>query len=124
MAKELLESSGFVVDIAASGLAALQMAAKTDYVMIFMDIHMPDMDGIEAAKRLRADARFAATPIIALTADSMVGDREKSLAAGMNDHLAKPIDPYRLIEVAVQWLEWRADRLEQPDASIQAGQDI
>ncbi len=115
VAKELLESSGFVVDIACSGLVALQMAAKTDYIMIFMDIHMPDMDGIEAAKRLRADARFARTPIIALTADSMVGDREKSLAAGMNDHLAKPIDPYRLIEVAVQWLEWRADQLEQAD---------
>ena len=111
VARELLESSGFAVDIASSGLEALQMAEGTEYAMVFMDIHMPQMDGIEAAKRLRAQARYAHTPIIALTADSMVGDREKSLAAGMNDHLAKPIDPYRLIEVAVQWLEWRADQI-------------
>ena len=111
VAKELLESAGFVVDIASSGLEALQKAEGTDYTMVFMDIHMPQMDGIEAAKLLRAQARYAHTPIIALTTDSMVGDREKSLAAGMNDHLAKPIDPYRLIEVAVQWLEWRADQI-------------
>ena len=90
--------------------------------MVFMDIHMPQMDGIEAAKRLRAQARYAHTPIIALTADSMVGDREKSLAAGMNDHLAKPIDPYRLIEVAVQWLEWRADQIGQAGDSGQSTQ--
>lgn len=113
VARELLESAGFVVDIASSGLEALQKAEGTDYAMVFMDIHMPQMDGIEAAKLLRAQARYAHTPIIALTADSMVGDREKSLAAGMNDHLAKPIDPYRLIEVAVQWLEWRADQIGQ-----------
>jgi len=113
VAKELLESAGFVVDIASSGLEALQKAEGTDYTMVFMDIHMPQMDGIEAAKLLRAQARYTHTPIIALTADSMVGDREKSLAAGMNDHLAKPIDPYRLIEVAVQWLEWRADQIGQ-----------
>ena len=114
VAKELLESAGFAVDIANSGLAALELAERNDYYLIFMDIHMPEMDGIEAAKRLRTQLRYAHTPIIALTADSMLGDREKSLAAGMNDHLAKPIDPYRLIEVAVQWLERRADQKGQP----------
>ena len=106
VAKELLESAGFSVDIANTGLDVLRMVEQTEYAMVFMDIHMPDMDGIEAAKRLRMLERYASTPIIALTADSMVGDREKSLAAGMNDHLAKPIDPYRLIEVATQWLQW------------------
>jgi polar amino acid transport system substrate-binding protein len=119
VAKELLESSGFVVDIADSGLVALSMAEQADYAMIFMDIHMPEMDGIEAAARLRENSRYDRTPIIALTADSMVGDREKSLAAGMNDHLAKPIDPYRLIEVATQWLEWREGKLGKLHASAQ-----
>ncbi|MTJ93289.1 MAG: transporter substrate-binding domain-containing protein [Desulfovibrio sp.] len=119
VAKELLESSGFVVDIVDSGLAALSMAEQAEYAMIFMDIHMPEMDGIEAAGRLRENSRYDRTPIIALTADSMVGDREKSLAAGMNDHLAKPIDPYRLIEVATQWLEWREEKLGKFRASTQ-----
>ena len=80
---------------------------------------MPEMDGIEAASRLRVDSRYDHTPIIALTADSMVGDREKSLAAGMNDHLAKPIDPYRLIEVATQWLVWREEKTGQLQAGTQ-----
>ena len=114
VAKELLESSGFCVDIADSGLVALSMAEQMEYAMVFMDIHMPEMDGIEAATRLRADTRYDHTPIIALTADSMVGDKEKSLAAGMNDHLPKPIDPYRLVEVASQWLVWREEQTGKP----------
>jgi len=116
VAKELLESSGFCVDIADSGLVALSMAEQMEYAMVFMDIHMPEMDGIEAATRLRADNRYDHMPIIALTADSMVGDKEKSLAAGMNDHLPKPIDPYRLVEVASQWLLWRAEQMNKPAA--------
>ena len=118
VAKELLESSGFSVDIADSGLVALSMAEQAEYVMVFMDIHMPEMDGIEAATRLRANGRYDLTPIIALTADSMVGDKEKSLAAGMNDHLPKPIDPYRLVEVATQWLMWREERVSQPATGV------
>ena len=116
VAKELLESSGFSVDIADSGQVALSMAEQEEYVLVFMDIHMPEMDGIEAATRLRANGRYDHTPIIALTADSMVGDKEKSLAAGMNDHLPKPIDPYRLVEVATQWLVWREERVKQPQS--------
>ena len=94
------------------------MAEQAEYVMVFMDIHMPEMDGIEAATRLRANGRYDLTPIIALTADSMVGDKEKSLAAGMNDHLPKPIDPYRLVEVATQWLMWREERLSPPATGV------
>ena len=119
VAKELLESAGFMVDIADSGQVALSMAEQEDYVMVFMDIHMPEMDGIEAAERLRADTRYAHMPIIALTADSMVGDKEKSLAAGMNDHLPKPIDPYRLVEVATQWLLWREKEMAQLEVDAQ-----
>ena len=119
VAKELLESAGFMVDIADSGQVALSMAEQEDYVMVFMDIHMPEMDGIEAAERLRADTRYALMPIIALTADSMVGDKEKSLAAGMNDHLPKPIDPYRLVEVATQWLLWREKEMAQLEVDAQ-----
>ena len=123
VAKELLESSGFMVDIADSGQVALSMAEQEDYAMVFMDIHMPEMDGIEAAKRLRADERYALTPIIALTADSMVGDKEKSLAAGMNDHLPKPIDPYRLVDVATQWLLWREKQMALLEANMQSMPD-
>ena len=76
-----------------------------------------------AAKRLRADERYALTPIIALTADSMVGDKDKSLAAGMNDHLPKPIDPYRLVDVATQWLLWREKQMALLEANMQSMPD-
>lgn len=123
VAKELLESSGLEVDIAPDGRKALQMAEAEQYAMVFMDIHMPTMDGIEATRQLRQDERYARIPIIALTADSMVGDKERSLAAGMNDHLAKPIDPERLIAVASRWLEWgeepaNAKKMAEGEASV------
>ena len=92
---------------------------KIDNLTDYFLIAMPEMDGIEAATCLRADERYAFTPIIALTADSMVGDKEKSLAAGMNDHLPKPIDPYRLVEVATQWLLWREEQKDQLDTGAQ-----
>lgn len=102
--KELLESMGLEVDIATNGLEAVEKTEQGDYAAVFMDIHMPEIDGLEAAQRLRAQARFASLPIIALTADNMVGDREKSLAAGMNDHISKPIDPQQLMAVVRRWL--------------------
>jgi len=103
VAKELLESMGLAVDIADNGRIALDMIARTEYAAVFMDIQMPEMDGYETTRRLRATPLRRQLPIIALTAHGMVGDREKCLEAGMNDHISKPIDPQDLADMVSRW---------------------
>jgi len=72
---------------------------------VLMDIQMPVMGGFEATQEIRKDSRFKDLPIIAMTAHAMAGDREKSLAAGMNDHVTKPIDPDELFSTLVRWIK-------------------
>jgi CheY-like chemotaxis protein len=100
---ELLRMRGCNVDIADNGRAAVDMVGQSNYDIVFMDIQMPEMDGIAAAKLIRLDNKFKELPIIALTAHAMSGDRELSLAAGMNDHLTKPIDPEKLYKTLSKW---------------------
>jgi signal transduction histidine kinase/CheY-like chemotaxis protein/HPt (histidine-containing phosphotransfer) domain-containing protein len=99
VARELLERSGAQVEIACCGLdgVAQALAAQPRFDAILMDIQMPDIDGLEATRRLRADKRTRSTPIIAMTANAMPSDREACLAAGMVDYVIKPIDLERLI---------------------------
>jgi two-component system sensor histidine kinase/response regulator len=75
------------------------------YHAVLMDIQMPVMDGYTASKTIRQDKRFDDMPIIAMTANAMAGDREKALEAGMNDHVAKPIDPTQLFESLARWIK-------------------
>ena len=103
VAKELLEGMGLAVDIAENGRIALEMLALNDYAAVFMDIQMPEMDGYEATRQLRANPQLRGLPIIALTAHGMVGDREKCIKAGMDDHLSKPIDPQALADMVARW---------------------
>jgi polar amino acid transport system substrate-binding protein len=103
VAKELLESMGLAVDIADNGRMALEMLALNDYAAVFMDIQMPEMDGYEATRLVRANPMLRGLPIIALTAHGMVGDREKCLKAGMDDHISKPIDPQALADMVARW---------------------
>jgi signal transduction histidine kinase/DNA-binding response OmpR family regulator len=104
VARELLESAGLVVDVAGDGAQALHMLDKTPYAAVLMDVQMPVMDGLEAARRIRADPRFAGLPVIAMTAHAMAQDRQESLDAGMNDHVTKPIDPEALYAALARWL--------------------
>ena len=93
LAVELLQRAGIEVQAVASGVQAVQTVQSWPCDLVLMDVQMPEMDGIEAARRIRGlGGRFARLPIVAMTAHAMAGDRERSLAAGMNDHLAKPID--------------------------------
>jgi PAS domain S-box-containing protein len=97
LATVLLTKAGHRIDIAANGLEALDAVSSRPYDLILMDVQMPEMDGIEATKRIRAMAGTArAIPIIAMTANAMKGDRERLLAVGMNDYVSKPIDKGQL----------------------------
>lgn len=99
-----LESRSFQVRVARNGREAIALAQAYPPDLILMDIQMPDIDGLEAIRILRAEPQFATIPIIALTALAMVGDRERCLAAGANDYLAKPIPLKALVETIQQFL--------------------
>jgi signal transduction histidine kinase/CheY-like chemotaxis protein len=102
---KLLEPHGAVVEIARNGREAIdQLAARPEVDLVLMDIMMPEMDGLEATRRLRRDPRFARLPIIALTAKAMTDDRERCLAAGANDYIAKPLDVDRLLSLVRVWI--------------------
>ena len=99
-----LEEAEVFVDLAENGAEAVRMARENDYDVVLMDMQMPVMDGIEATRILRSDPRFTTLPIIAMTANALVSDREMCLEAGMNDHIAKPIDPDQLFGVLLRWI--------------------
>jgi two-component system CheB/CheR fusion protein len=93
----LLEGRGYQVTIAMDGRQALDEAARNEFDAILMDVQMPEMDGLEATRILRQ--RGLRTPIIAMTAHAMQGDREKCLDAGMDAYVSKPIQPQKVFEV-------------------------
>jgi PAS domain S-box-containing protein len=104
VALELLRSAGMSVDLADDGIQAVELARHNVYDLILMDMQMPRLDGLEATRLIRAMPAHAATPILAMTANAFVEDREACLAAGMNDHLPKPIDMARLYGALAHWL--------------------
>lgn len=104
VARELLEQLGLTVSIASTGVETLDMASRNTYDVILMDIQMPEMDGYEATRRIRKMPKLVNIPVIALTANALSSDREKALAAGMNEYIAKPIDPEMLQEILAHWL--------------------
>ena len=107
VAEELLLQAGISVAIAANGKLGVDMlkANPTGFDGVLMDIQMPVMDGYTATGEIRKDPRFEDLPVIAMTANAMAGDREKAIAAGMSDHVAKPIDVKELFEVLARWIE-------------------
>ena len=89
----LLEQHGFTVVHAADGPAGIALAARETFTLILLDIHLPGMDGYAVARALRENVTLAEVPIVAVTSYAMAGDREKSLAAGCDGYLQKPINP-------------------------------
>ena len=102
--KEILEYAGANVTIAEHGKEALRVLEQAVFNCILMDIQMPVMDGLETTQRIRADERWVNLPIIALTANADEYHRELCQQAGMNDFLAKPINPDLLINTLLKWL--------------------
>jgi two-component system, sensor histidine kinase and response regulator len=104
VAMEILAGAGMVVTLAGNGQEALDALRANRYDALLMDVQMPVMDGYTATRIIRRDARFNDLPIIAMTAHAMAGDQDKSAAAGMNDHITKPIDPAQLYAVLAKWI--------------------
>ncbi|TBL72658.1 response regulator [Paenibacillus thalictri] len=108
VAKEILNGMGVQVDIAANGMEALERLGEDrvgGYDAILMDLQMPVMDGYETARRIRGQARWTHTPIIAMTADAMKGVREQVLEGGMNAYIAKPFDPVQLFGLLQRYIQ-------------------
>ena len=104
VAEMLLESAGLRVDTAEDGQVAIGMVQHTDYDLILMDMQMPILDGVEATREIRRLPGMQATPIIAITANAFIEDRNICLDAGMNDFLSKPFDPKRLYAISLKWM--------------------
>ena len=100
----LTGAAGVRVDVAEDGAQAIEKLRLGSYDLVLMDVQMPVMDGYEATAQLRLDPRFASLPVIAMTAHAMVGDRERCLAAGMNEVIVKPFDPGELFTVMTRSL--------------------
>ncbi|MFV0421559.1 response regulator [Oleidesulfovibrio sp.] len=114
IAKELLETVGVRVTLAVDGVEALELVEKYDFDLIFMDIQMPKMDGLEACRRIRQLPDKLQPPIVAMTAHALTGDKEASLRAGMNDHITKPIDPDQLYASLTHWVRSGASFEDSP----------
>ncbi|MBL0091104.1 MAG: response regulator [Piscinibacter sp.] len=110
LAVALLGTAGIEVRVAGNGQEALDWLGRQDFDVVLMDCQMPVMDGYAATRALRQSARWKSLPVIAMTANAMVGDREAALAAGMNDHIAKPIDFEKVFETLERWVHPAATR--------------
>ena len=115
VARGMLEKFGLDIDLVANGREALQALSEVAYDLVFMDCQMPVMDGYEASRLIRdpgTGVLDSEVPIVAMTANAMKSDRDKCLRAGMNDHIAKPVDPSRMEQALTRWLpvECQLDR--------------
>jgi CheY-like chemotaxis protein len=114
VATELLRDAGFVVDLAENGQIAVDKVGAAEYDIVLMDMQMPVMDGVTATRNIRKVVRFKDLPIVAMTANAMQADRDRCLAAGMNDHVAKPIEPDDLWKALLKWIKPR----QPPEARV------
>lgn len=105
LAIELLRDVGIEPDFARNGLEGWEKVKENTYDCVLMDIQMPEMDGLTATRKIREEGRFNELPILAMTAHAMKGEREKSLSAGMNDHITKPIDPHILYNALIKYIK-------------------
>lgn len=121
VASELLEQAGLIVEVANHGGEAVEMVSKADYDVVLMDIQMPVMDGFTATGKIREQDQFRNLPILAMTANATVEDRQAALDHEMNDHIPKPIDPEVLIKALLTWIPPRAGNTGSDDKAPPSG---
>ncbi len=109
VASRILKNAELIVEVANNGREAVDMILSRPYDLVLMDIQMPEMDGLEATREIRSHPEYQDLPIVAMTAHAMSGDRELSLAAGMNDHVNKPINLQELFSSLAKWLRRKPD---------------
>jgi len=114
VAIELLRELGLWVDLAPDGAVALERVQQNNYDVVLMDMQMPVMDGLTATREIRQLSWLQELPILAMTANAMTGDRERCLGAGMNDYIAKPIDPQDLAAKLLRWIKPSRLRARRP----------
>ncbi len=120
VATELLRGAGLVVDVADNGQIAVEKVQAAAYDIVLMDMQMPVMDGLSATRVIRQMPQFNTLPIVAMTANAMQADREACRAAGMDDHVAKPIEPRELFQALLKWVKPREGAASQADAQALA----
>jgi two-component system sensor histidine kinase/response regulator len=113
VAANMIEKLGYRVNVAANGREAVESLARIPYALVFMDCQMPEMDGFETTRRIRGEYTGAQPAIIAMTANAMDGDRERCLAAGMDDYISKPIVFDEFASRLAVWSQGRK-RAEEP----------
>ncbi len=114
VAAEFLEQARFYVDIAENGQEAINILQSEKYDCVLMDIQMPVMDGLTATSHLREKEQFKDLPVLAMTANATVEDKEQTMAAGMNDHITKPINPQDLLNALIRWVPSGERHLPDP----------
>jgi signal transduction histidine kinase/ActR/RegA family two-component response regulator len=105
VSRGLIEDVGLQTDLAEDGAIAVELAKRNRYALILMDMQMPNLNGLDAARAIRAESLNMGTPILAMTANAFEEDRRTCIDAGMNDHIPKPVDPNQLFETLLKWLE-------------------
>ena len=123
LAVDLLRTAGVAVTVAGDGREALELLAENRFDGVLMDCQMPVMDGYATTRALRQQTAYSDLPVIAMTANAMVGDREKALAAGMNDHVAKPIDVEEFFATLARWVHPAAAAQVVAQAPAMSGPD-
>jgi len=119
VAREILQGAGLVVTLVDDGRAAVERAVTDHEIeIVLMDVQMPRLDGLAATREIRSHAELARLPIIAMTAYALAAERDRCLAAGMNDYVAKPFEPAELFDLLARWVTHR----EGPDVAARAPQ--